>query len=160
MADFIGTHQGKLDAKNRVSVPASFRASLKAKSACGNIAATAPAPLILRPSHKYACLEAWSEQAFDTLSEQLARLAEFSQEHDDLATALYSEAIRLEADKEGRIVLPGELVTHAHLTDKGVVFMGIGKTFEIWDAAAAERRRTDARQRSAAIRFNSPGLAS
>lgn len=159
MADFIGTHQGKLDAKNRVSVPASFRTSLKAKSASGNTAATAPSPLILRPSHRYPCLEAWSEQAFDALSEHLAKLAEFSQEHDDLSTALYAEAIRIEADKEGRIVLPAELTTHAGLTDKGVVFMGVGKIFEIWDIAAAERRKADARQHSAALRFSSPGVA-
>ena len=158
MADFIGTHQGKLDAKGRVSVPASFRAALKAKSATGNTSPTAPSPLVLRPSHKFPCLEGWTEQAFDGLAAHLDKLAEFSAEHADLATALYSEAVRLEADKEGRIVLPAELVAHAGLGEAGVVFMGTGKTFEIWDPAAADRRKAEAKQRSAAIQFASPGV--
>ena len=34
----------------------------------------------------------------------------FSQEHDDLAATLYADAFPVEADKEGRIVLPDELV--------------------------------------------------
>ncbi len=158
MADFIGTHQGKLDAKGRVSVPAAYRASLKAGSASGNVAPTAPAPLYLRPSHKLPCLEGFTEKAFARLEEELDKLPEFSDEHADLATALYSEAIRLEADKEGRIVLPAELIGHAGLNEGGIAFLGKGKTFEIWDASTAERRKIEARERAAAMRFAAPGV--
>lgn len=160
MADFIGTHHGKLDAKGRVSVPAPFRAALKAKSATGNIAATAPSPLILRPSHKFPCIEGRTEQAFNALADELAKLAEFSDEHHDLATSLYSDSHRLEADKEGRIVLPAELIAHAGLNpENAIAFMGVGNTFEIWDIGAADRRKAEARERSAALRFTSPGVA-
>ncbi len=160
MADFFGTHHGKLDAKGRVSVPSPFRAALKAKSATGNIATTAPSPLILRPSHKFPCIEGRTEQAFDALAEELAKFAGFSEEHHDLATSLYSDSHRLEADKEGRIVLPAELIAHAGLNpEKAVAFMGVGNTFEIWDVAAADRRKAEARERSAALRFTSPGVA-
>jgi MraZ protein len=159
MADFIGTHHGKLDAKGRLSVPAPFRAALKAKSTTGNVAPSAPSPLILRPSHKFPCIEGRTEQAFDALASELGKLAEFSDEHHDLATSLYSDSHRLEADKEGRIVLPAELIAHAGLTsEKAIAFMGVGNTFEIWDVAAAERRKAEARERSAALRFASPGV--
>ena len=160
MADFIGTHHGKLDAKGRVSVPAPFRAALKAKSATGNTAAAAPSPLMLRPSHKFPCIEGRTEQAFDALEEHVAKLNEFSDEHHDLATSIYSDSYKLEADKEGRIVLPAELIAHAGLNpEKTIAFMGVGNTFEIWDVAAADRRKADARERSAALRFTSPGVA-
>ncbi len=159
MADFIGTHHGKLDIKGRVSVPSSFRAALKAKSTAGNTAATAPSPLILRPSHKFACIEGRTEQAFDALAQHLKNLSEFGEEHHDLATSLYSDSHRLEADKEGRIVLSAEMIAHAGLDPtQPVAFMGIGDTFEIWNVAAAERRKTEARERAAALRFNSPGV--
>ena len=160
MADFIGTHHGKLDGKGRMSVPASFRAALKAKSVTGNIAATAPSPLYLLPSRKFACIEGRTEQAFDALANELGKLAELSDEYHDLSTTFYSDSHRLEADKEGRIVLPAELIAHAGLKpESAITFMGIGNTFEIWDVAAAERRKTEARERSAAVRFNSPGIA-
>ena len=88
-----------------------------------------------------------------------AQLAGLSDEHHDLATFLYSDSHRLEADKEGRIVLPAELIAHAGLKpETAITFMGIGSTFEIWDVAAAERRKAEARERSAALRFNSPGV--
>ena len=160
MADFIGTHHGKLDGKGRMSVPASFRAALKAKSVTGNMAATAPSPLYLLPSRKFACIEGRTEQAFDALAGELGKLAELSDEYHDLSTTFYSDSHRLEADKEGRIVLPAELIAHAGLKpESAITFMGIGNTFEIWDVAAAERRKTEARERSAAVRFNSPGIA-
>ena len=160
MADFIGTHHGKLDGKGRISVPAPFRAALKAKSLTGNAAASAPSPLYLLPSTKLACIEGRTEQSFDALADELAKFAALSDEHHDFATALYSNSHRLEADKDGRIVLPAELIAHAGLKpDSAITFMGIGDTFEIWDVAAAERRKAEARERSAALRFNSPALA-
>lgn len=160
MADFIGTHHGKLDGKGRLSVPASFRAALKAKSTTGNTAPTAPSPLYLLPSRKFGCIEGRTELAFDALAAELGKLAEFSDEHHDLSTALYSDSHRLEADKEGRIVLPAELIAHAGLKmENAITFMGIGTTFEIWDVAAAERRKAEARERAAALRFASPGVS-
>lgn len=138
MSHFLGTHQNRLDAKGRVSVPAPFRAYLR------NGSETGAACLILRPSHKHPCIEAWPEAVFQTLATPLDRLDIFSEDQDDLITALYADATRVEADKEGRIILPESLVQHAGLTET-VVFMGLGRTFQIWEPAAAEQRRTEAR---------------
>ena len=57
---------------------------------------------------------------------------------------MFSEAYEIETDKEGRIVLPDDLVRHAGL-DKDVAFMGIGDTFEIWEPVLGARRREEAR---------------
>ena len=140
MSHFLGTHQNRLDAKGRVSVPAPFRAALRGS-------ADAPAGLILRPSHKHPCVEAWPTALFAELATPLERLDVFSEEQDDLAAALYADAFPVEADKEGRILMPELLVDHAGLTD-AVVFMGLGRIFQIWEPAAAEARRAQARERA------------
>ena len=140
MSQFLGTHQNRLDAKGRVSIPAQFRTVLRAG---GN--GEAGTSLVLRPSHKHACIEAWPANAFAALATPLDRLDVFSDEHDDFATALYADAYPLEADKEGRIVLPAPLAEHANLNGL-VEFMGTGKSFQIWEPVAAERRRAEARE--------------
>jgi MraZ protein len=141
MTQFMGTHLNKLDAKGRVSVPAPFRAKLKTPSEDNG------ALLVLRPSHQHPCIEAWPATEFGALAKPLQRLDLFSLEHDDLATTLYADAFEVAPDKEGRIVLPEELVEHAGLKD-AVVFMGRGRIFQIWEPSAAERRRSEARIRA------------
>jgi len=148
MTHFLGTHQNRLDAKGRVSVPAPFRTALKVQES----------GLILRPSHKHPCIEAWPATVFGTLATPLDRLDLFSEAHDDLAAALYADAFPVESDKEGRIVLPEPLVLHAGLTE-AVVFMGLGRTFQIWEPAAAERRRAEARERARSRGLTLPAAA-
>lgn len=144
MAQFIGTHQNKLDAKGRVSIPAQFRTVLKQMSHAGEAATVAP--LVLRPSHQYPCIEGWTQKGFEALSAPLENYDQFSPEHDDLAMALFGDACPMETDKEGRIVLPGELVAHAMLTEN-VVFIGTNRTFQIWEPAAGARRLAEAREK-------------
>ena len=154
MSHFLGTHQNRLDAKGRVSVPAPFRTALRARGeANGN-----GTHLVLRPSHQHPCIEAWPTAEFEALSAPLNRLDLFSQQHDDLAASLYADAFPVEADKEGRIILQDSLVAHAGLTE-AVVFMGLGRIFQIWEPAAAERRRSEARERTRTHGFTLPGLA-
>lgn len=145
MTPFLGTYNNKLDTKGRVSVPASFRLALKALA--GGHENGGGTPIILRQSHQYPCIEAWSQKAFESLAAPLTDYDQFSQEHDDFAMALYSDAFPMETDKEGRIVLPLELVQHAGLSEQ-VTFIGLGRYFQIWEPEAAERRRQQARERA------------
>ena len=150
MSQFLGTHQTKLDAKNRTSVPSQFRAALR------NGDASAPAALVLRPSHQHACIEAWPAEVFYALATPLDRLDMFGADQDDLTTALYADATRVEADKDGRIILPESLVRHAQLEDT-IVFMGLGRLFQIWEPAAADRRTAEARERARSRGLTLPG---
>jgi len=139
MSQFLGTHQNRLDAKGRVSVPALFRNALKtAEGAVG---------LILRPSHKHACIEGWPLPVFNALSTPLEKMDIFSDGYDDMATALYADAYPIDLDKEGRVLLPESLVTHAALSEM-VEFVGHGRTFQIWEPAAAAAYRKAARERA------------
>jgi MraZ protein len=151
MSHFLGTHTNRIDAKGRVSIPAPFRAALRALAVEG-----APA-LVLRPSHKYACVEGWPARIFDELRVPLERLDQFGEDHEDLVHFIYSDAYPVESDKEGRIVLPDGLAQHADLSDT-VVFMGLGRTFQIWEPQAAERRRAEARERARTRHLTLPGI--
>jgi transcriptional regulator MraZ len=155
MTHFLGTHQNKLDAKSRVSVPAPFRTALRA---LGNGNGEGTASLILRPSHKHPCIEAWPVAVFDALATPLDRLDVFSDAQDNLLAALYAEAYPAETDREGRIVLPESLVAYAGLSES-VVFMGLGRTFQIWEPEAADRRRLEAREHVRAHGLTLPAAA-
>ncbi len=149
MSVFLGTHQNRLDAKGRVSIPAAFRAALRGRPQMAEAAADAPGTvqIVLRPSHKHPCIEAWPVDAFAALASPLDRLDMFSEDHDDLSAALYADAYPVDADKEGRIMLPDVLTSHAGLSDS-VAFMGLGHIFQIWEPKAADRRRIEARDRA------------
>ncbi|MEJ0045657.1 MAG: division/cell wall cluster transcriptional repressor MraZ [Rhodospirillales bacterium] len=153
MGQFMGTHQSKLDAKGRVSIPAPFRTVLR----CG--ASEGPVSIILRPSHMLACVEGWPVPVFESLGEPLQAMPLFSADHEDLSAALFADAYPVESDREGRIVLPEWLARHAGISD-AVVFMGQGKSFGIWEPAAAEARRAEARARALARGLTLPGVVS
>ncbi len=142
MALFLGTYQNKLDAKGRVSIPAPFRTVLKRMSHAGE--GSPVAPLVLRPSHQYPCIEGWTEKGFEALSAPLENYNQFSQEHEDLAMALFGDAVSTETDREGRIVLPAEMAAYAALAE-AVTFIGTNKTFQIWEPEAGARRLAEAK---------------
>jgi MraZ protein len=111
---------------------------------------------VLRPSHTHACIEGWPPAMFAALSAPFQKLDLFSEEQDDLAFTLFADAYPVESDKEGRIILPEFMKEHAALTE-GVTFMGLGRTFQIWEPAAAERRRIEARERARTRGLTLPG---
>jgi MraZ protein len=135
-------------------VPAAFRTALKSLDTSTEGGVT----MILRPSHKHPCIEAWPQAVFHRLAQSLDRYELFSPEYEDLAAAIYADAYPIESDKEGRIILNEMLVTHAGIADS-VVFMGTGPTFQIWEPAAAKRRAADARQLVNARGLTLPGNA-
>ena len=150
MSQFLGTHQNRLDAKGRTSVPAPFRTALRTGNDSG------VAALVLRPSHKHPCVDAWPASVFEQVTTPLNTLDLFNEDADDLTTTLYANAWPVEADKEGRIVLPDSLVQWANLTDT-VVFMGLGRSFQIWEPSAAVRRTEQARDRARTRGLTLPG---
>jgi MraZ protein len=131
MGQFLGTHANRLDSKGRVSVPAAFRTTL---------ARLDTTELVLRPSHKWPCIEAWPEPAFREFAGRLDQFDAFSDEHDDLAIALFADAQAASPDAEGRIVLNERLAEYAGLeAGKPVAFVGFGKIFLIWEPGLAQQ---------------------
>ena len=132
---FLSTHTNKIDKKGRVSVPAQFRSALADQSFQG---------LVLFRSNSYECLEGFAWSYMQELSERLDDFDFFSSEQDNLATAIFSEAIQLPLDGDGRIILPDHLISFACL-DVQVSFVGLGLKFQIWSPEKFFQRREEAR---------------
>lgn len=139
MALFLSTHVNKIDKKGRVSVPASFRAALSSQSFQG---------VVLFRGQSHACLEGFGHDYMDEIGARLDRFDLFSEEQDELATAIFAQAAPLPFDGEGRILLPPDLMEHAGL-DGEAAFAGMGRKFQIW---APEALRSRAEQARAAIK--------
>jgi MraZ protein len=137
MALFLSTYINKVDRKGRVSIPASFRGALSAAGAEGGV--------VLFRSHSHPCLEGFDAGLMDELSARLDHYDLFSAAQDDLATALFGEAVQLAVDADGRIILPPELLRFAAI-DERAAFVGMGRKFQVWEPAAFEARREFARR--------------
>lgn len=102
MDRFVSTFTNKIDAKGRVSVPASFRAVLERDRYSG----AAGTGLYCYPSLDAPALDAGGERLAQKIDGLLGGLPDYSDERDELAVALYGEAQFLAIDQDGRIVLP------------------------------------------------------
>lgn len=135
MTLFLSTYANKVDRKGRVSVPAPFRAALAGQAYPG---------IVLFRSSTQSCLEGFAFSTMEELGRRLDHFDLFSSAQDDLATAIFGEAMQLPFDAEGRIVIPESLIAHAAI-DEQAVFVGLGRKFQIWNLAAFEKRREEAR---------------
>ncbi len=133
---FLSTFANKIDKKGRVSVPASFRSALAGQAFQG---------VILFKGTTHSCLEGFDFGTMDELSQRLDHFDLFSNQQDDLATAMFGEAVQCPFDGEGRIGLPDELIKFAGLGET-VSFVGLGRKFQIWDQKKYEERRLAARE--------------
>lgn len=147
MSLFLSTFVNKIDKKGRVSVPAQFRAAL-AKEDFGGVVAYA--------SFINECVEACGMSRMEKLYDSIDSMDPYSEERDAFAAAILGNSVQMAFDGEGRIMLPEALREEAGLTDKAV-FVGKGRTFEIWNeekfnayAAAAKEK---AKQARGALRF-------
>ena len=66
---------------------------------------------------------------------------------DFFATSILSESINLQFDSEGRISLSSKLLKHAKIKNS-MLFVGQGKTFQIWEPTAFEKFKALSRKKS------------
>jgi transcriptional regulator MraZ len=137
VALFLSTFVNKVDRKGRVSVPASFRAALAGQSFPG---------IVAYRSFKNAALEGSGIDRLEEMSARLDALDQFSEESESLAS-IFADAQQLAFDSEGRIVLPQLLAEHAGITE-AAAFVGLGRTFQIWEPEAHKSHQEALRERA------------
>ena len=120
---FLSSFENKIDKKGRVSVPATFRSHLNSLGYNG---------FITYPSFNHDALEACSQDRIEKLSNTIDSLNPFEERRDFFATSILSESENLQFDTEGRVSLSEKLLDHAEIKNN-VLFVGLGKTFQIWD---------------------------
>ena len=122
MDRFISQYILKLDAKGRISVPAPFRAQLARERFDG---------VFCCPAAGSAALDAGGTALLDEIEALVASYPPFSDEREQLATALYGTSEILKMDAEGRVSLSDALKDHAGIMD-AAAFIGLGHKFQIW----------------------------
>ena len=117
---FRGQHEHSLDAKDRLTIPARFRAALSE-----GVVLTAG----LDP-----CVEVYAAADYASREqESLAQLNPLSRKDRMMRRRLLARSHDDSLDSAGRIHLPKHLIEHAGL-EGGCVVVGIANQLEIWNA--------------------------
>ena len=119
---FRGQYEYSLDAKNRLNVPAKFRAAFSS----GIVLSKGVDP----------CVEIWTPEAFEGRTESvLARLNPVGSERRKLTRYLAGNSFDAELDAAGRVTLNQTLLSHGGIA-KDVVVVGVLSNLEVWDRDA------------------------
>ena len=135
---FLSNYENKIDKKGRVSVPATFRSYLNSMGYNG---------FISYPSFNHSALEASSQDRIEKLSSTIDTLNPFEEKRDYFATSILSESENLQFDTEGRVSFSNKLLNHAKIKND-ILFVGLGKTFQIWEPKNFEKFKILARKKA------------
>ena len=119
-------------------MPASFRSYLSNLGYNG---------VVCYPSFNNLSIEAWPQDRIEKISTAIDALNPFEEKKDYFATSILSESINLQFDGEGRISLTSKLLKHARIKNI-MLFVGQGKTFQIWEPSAFEKFRAQSKKKS------------
>ena len=147
MNRFVSNFTNKLDSKGRVSIPASFRAVLARDGFEG---------LYVHPALDAPALDAGGNVLLNEIDAFLSTLSPYSDERDQLSTALFGTSEILKVDPEGRVILTDTVKVHAGIGD-AVTFVGLGHKFQIW---APERFRAHLEEARTKVRDLKKALGS
>ena len=139
---FLSSTTNNLDAKGRVSVPASFRAQCLASGFEG---------VVLWPSLDGAYLEGGDLSVLEHYQAMLDRMDMYDEGREALELVIFGESEKLSFDSTGRVSLPAKFREHAGLSGK-ITFVGRGRKFELWDEGEHEARRQALREKALANR--------
>ena len=125
-------------------MPASFRSYLNTMGYNG---------FISYPSFNHSALEACSQDRIEKLSSTIDSLNPFEEKRDFFATSVLSESENHLFDTEGRVSISDKLLNHAKIKNN-VLFVGLGRTFQIWEPKNFERFKSFARKKAFQNRSN------
>ena len=111
----MGNYSHSIDSKNRLIIPAKLKEQLGQ-----NIT-------VIKDSDK--CLCVYSEEEWLNYTSAFNNLTK--SESKAVARYLYSNAVELQPDAQGRVLLPQNMIDFAGIV-KNVVTVGCGKYVEIW----------------------------
>ena len=141
---FLSSFENKIDKKGRVSVPATFRSYLNTLGYNG---------FVSYPSFNHSALEACSQDRIEKLSSTIDSLNPFEEKRDYFATSVLSESESHQFDTEGRVSISEKLLNHAKIKND-VLFVGLGRTFQIWEPKNFEKFKFLARKKAFQNRSN------
>ena len=135
---FLSSYENKIDKKGRVSVPAAFRSHLTTQGYSG---------FISYPSFSNPALECCTQERIEKLSNSIDTLNPFEEKRDYFATSVLSESSNLIFDTEGRVQFSKKLLDYAKIKND-ILFVGLGKTFQVWNPKNFDKFKSVARKKS------------
>ncbi|MGV6812879.1 MAG: division/cell wall cluster transcriptional repressor MraZ [Brevirhabdus sp.] len=133
---FRGESHHKVDAKGRVSIPASFRRVLEAGDPDWTDGLN-PNLVIVYGDHRRNYLECYTINAIEEVDDQIAELPRGSKERRMLERLFSGQSHATQVDETGRLVLPAKLREKIGLSGEAF-FIATGDTFQIWEPSAYE----------------------
>ena len=130
---FISTYENKLDKKGRVSVPAAYRSYLSSQGYNS---------VVCYPSFTNSSIEFCPQDRLEKIIETIDNLNPFEENRDIFSTSILGNSFQLNFDTEGRVTLADKLLVHSGIKDK-VLFVGQGKTFQMWEPTAFKKFSDD-----------------
>ena len=131
--NFIGRFSAKIDAKNRVFLPSSFRKT---------VIAAAEESLVIRKDYFENCLVIYPMSEWKAEVERVRqRLNRFDVKEQMVYRQLLSEAQEVQIDSSGRILISKQQLEKVGI-QQDVVFVGMQQVIELWDAKAVEADST------------------
>ena len=124
----IGEYQHSIDEKGRVAIPYRFRKFLKE----GAVVAKG---LVDR------CLCLYPKEEWDKLAAKLTALPISDPKARAFARLMFSGAVEVIFDRQGRILLPGYLKEYAGLKTQAII-SGVYNRVEIWDVRFWQQYKT------------------
>ena len=119
-------------------MPASFRSYLSSLGYNG---------VVCYPSFNNSAIEGCSQNRIEKLSDSIDSLSPFEEKRDIFATSVLAESVNLQFDSEGRISIPSKLLNHAKIKQT-MLFVGQGKTFQIWEPKLFEKFKLLAKRKA------------
>jgi MraZ protein len=142
MDRFVSNYNLRLDAKGRVSIPASFRSVLARDGFDG---------LYCYPTLDRPALDAGGNALLAEIEALIAQFSPYSDEREQFSTALFGTSEVLKIDGEGRVVLTEPLKNHAGIRDE-VTFAGLGHKFQIWEPGRFRAELAEATEKVRAVK--------
>ena len=118
----IGTYHHAIDAKNRIFIPSKWRSSF------GDTIFLTQG--LFYPDEK--CLYGMSVTEWDQFCAKFASLPITGSFSNTVKRRLFSVATECDIDKQGRILVPQNLLSICDIKDNAIL-VGIGNRFEIWN---------------------------
>jgi MraZ protein len=141
MRFFSSTSTHKIDAKGRVSIPASFRKVLDLEPQ--------PGVMLIPQMRGEQAIEGLGLGRFEQLVEAIDAMNPLEEETMALSYAVMGMAHHGQLDENGRIVLGADLREAAGLTDQAL-FVGLGRSFQIWNPDTYAMREEEMREKARA----------
>ena len=120
---FRGINAINLDTKGRMMMPVRYRAKLQSD---------AKGQLVVTIDTEEKCLLLYPLPVWEEIEKKIEQLPSFNQATRRVQRLLIGHATELEADNNGRLLLPQLLREYASIS-KHIMLVGQGKKFEIWD---------------------------